>query len=468
MARQNKNENLTIEEKLEKALVPEGEQPYEVPGNWCWVKIGEITNVVSGGTPSTSHKEYYENGDIAWISPADLSNYHDKFISKGAKNITKLGLEKSSARIMPENTVCLSTRAPIGYVVIAMNELCTNQGFKSFLPSRAYIPDYLYWYLKGIKERLEEKASGTTFLELSGTKASQIEFPIAPLPEQHRIVKRIESLFSQLDEARDKAQEALDNIQDTWSSISYDAFSGKLTAEWRKTNNKAETWTEYSLQDVCSMKITDGTHQTPTYCKKEDGGIPFISAKDVTSKKISWDEIKYIVPELHNELYARIAPQIDDILLAKNGTTGVAAIVETDKVFDIYVTLAVLRPNKEIILPRYLLNIVNSPVCKDQFNEHLTGIGVPNLHLRDIKAVMIRVPEIDEQKEVVRIIDNFWNVQESVIEATKSVIENIELTKKSILSKAFRGELGTNDPEEESAVELIKSILEAEEYPFLF
>ena len=154
--------------------------------------------------------------------------------------------------------------------------------------------------------------------------------------------------------------------------------------------------------------------------------------------------------------------------MAKNGTTGVAAIVETDKVFDIYVTLAVLRPNKEIILPRYLLNIVNSPVCKDQFNEHLTGIGVPNLHLRDIKAVMIRVPEIDEQKEVVRIIDNFWNVQESVIEATKSVIENIELTKKSILSKAFRGELGTNDPEEESAVELIKSILEAEEYPFLF
>ncbi len=249
MTRGKKKETLTIEEKLKAALVPEDEHPYEVPENWCWVKIGEITSVIGGGTPSTANKEYYEKGDISWLSPADLSNYNNKYISSGAKNITKLGLEKSSARLVPANTVCLSTRAPIGYVVIAEKELCTNQGFKSFLPSKAYLPDYLYWYLKGIKDRLEEKASGTTFLELSGSKAAQIEFPIAPIAEQYRIVERIESLFSQLDGAQEKIEEVggiagnskiIGKIEIIKKSILAKAFRGELGTHDEEDENAVE------------------------------------------------------------------------------------------------------------------------------------------------------------------------------------------------------------------------------------
>ena len=206
------------------------------------------------------------------------------------------------------------------------------------------------------------------------------------------------------------------------------------------------------------MKITDGTHKTPTYCDS-DTGIPFVSSKDVTSGMICWDNIKYIVPELHEELYERLAPQVDDVLLAKNGTTGVAAIVEEEKVFDLYVTLAVLRPNKEIIDPRYLLNVVNSPICKRQFDEHLTGIGVPNLHLRDIKEVEIPLPSLAEQKEIARIIDAMsekWNEAKA---SAEKVIDRVDTMKKSILARAFRGELGTNDPADESAEELLKRIL---------
>lgn len=105
-----------------------------------------------------------------------------------------------------------------------------------------------------------------------------------------------------------------------------------------------ENWCWTRLQQICVMKITDGTHKTPTYCEQEKG-IPFISAKDITTGKIDWSNIKYIIPSLHEELYARIAPKRDDVLLAKNGTTGVAALVDSDDVFDIYVTLAVLRPS---------------------------------------------------------------------------------------------------------------------------
>ena len=133
-----------------------------------------------------------------------------------------------------------------------------------------------------------------------------------------------------------------------------------------------EGWAWCRLPSICKIPITDGTHQTPTYSDKENG-IPFLSSKDVTFQKIDWSKIKYITKDLHEELQKRVKPQRNDILLAKNGTTGVAAIVETDDIFDIYVTLALLRPCKQLN-PRFLLHMVNSPFCKDQFNGHLTGI----------------------------------------------------------------------------------------------
>ena len=140
MARGKKKDTLTPEERLQAALVPESEQPYKVPGNWCWTRLGAITEIIGGGTPSSNIPEYYNDGTIPWISPADLSGYTDIYISKGAKNITALGLEKYSAKMLPTNTVCLSSRAPIGYVVIAENPLCTNQGFLSVYRRLTFCP----------------------------------------------------------------------------------------------------------------------------------------------------------------------------------------------------------------------------------------------------------------------------------------------------------------------------------------
>ncbi|MEE0457061.1 MAG: restriction endonuclease subunit S [Anaerovibrio sp.] len=454
-----KKEN-TLEEKLQEALVPENQWPYILPENWCWTRLGKITNIVGGGTPSSSKKEYYDNGTIPWLSPADLSGYSDIYISRGQKNITELGLSKSSARLMPKDTVLLSSRAPIGYVAIASNSISTNQGFKNFLPSDAFYSRFLYWYLKSSKSLLESYASGTTFLELSGSKASMVEFPLPPLPEQKRIVHRIESLFAKLDEAKEKIQQVLDGAEMRKAAILHKAFTGELTKNWRKENGISEdSWVEYTLQSVCTMKITDGTHKTPTYSDKENG-VVFLSAKDITSGEINWENTKYITSELHKELYSRLAPQINDILLAKNGTTGVAALVKEDKVFDIYVTLALLRPNVEIVIPEYLLNIINSPLCKVQFNENLTGIGVPNLHLRDIKDVKIKVPSISEQEIISDKVEMLLANEGMVTKNCLKQIEVIDTMKKSILAKAFRGELGKNNPTEDSALNLLKEVLQ--------
>ena len=263
-------------------------------------------------------------------------------------------------------------------------------------------------------------------------------------------------------EAKQKAQDVLDGFETRKAAIQHKAFTGELTKCWREKSQISKgTWSNRNLQAVCSEKITDGTHKTPVYCN-QDEGYPFISSKDVTSGHICWDNIKYIPPYLHDELYKRLAPQKGDILLAKNGTTGVAALVEEEKIFDLYVTLAVLRPNTDLILPEYLWRIVNSPICKNQFNDHLTGIGVPNLHLRDIKEVMIPIPSMTEQKEIVRLLDDLLSKEHQAKEAAESVLEQIDLIKKSILARAFRGELGTNNPTEESALELLKEILEKE------
>ena len=158
---------------------------------------------------------------------------------------------------------------------------------------------------------------------------------------------------------------------------------------------------KYKLDDLCEF-ITDVTHQTPEYC--EEGGVIFLSSKDVTERKINWDNVKHIPDSLHEKLYKRLRPQKKDILLAKNGTTGVAAIVDRDEIFDIYVSLAVLRPINSIY-PKYLLYAINSPVAKRQFDAGLKGIGVPNLHLGVIRETVINVAEREEQELICETLD---------------------------------------------------------------
>jgi len=179
----------------------------------------------------------------------------------------------------------------------------------------------------------------------------------------------------------------------------------------------------YKLRDLCLTEISDGTHQTPTY---SETGYIFLSSKNVTTGKIDWDNVMYIPESLHNELYKRIKPQRDDILLAKNGTTGVAAIVDRDEVFDIYVSLALIRPDKSKVLPRYLLYAINSTPSKEFFNSNLKGIGVPNLHLKHIRETPIRVPSFKEQKHIISVLDK---VTDLLDHRTQQLAELDELVK---------------------------------------
>ena len=218
-----------------------------------------------------------------------------------------------------------------------------------------------------------------------------------------------------------------------------------------------ESWKWVSLPEVCRIPITDGTHKTPIYSDKENG-VPFLSSKDVTTRQINWDNIKFIDRKLHEELYSRLAPKRYDILLAKNGTTGVAAMVDTDAVFDIYVTLALIRPMIPFVYPKYLLYVINSDLCKAQFNAHLTGIGLPNLHLSDINKTIIPLPPIEEQIKIANEID-IWFSSVNMLEQNKEKLYvNITLAKSKILDLAMQGKLVPQDPADEPAADMLRRI----------
>ncbi len=191
---------------------------------------------------------------------------------------------------------------------------------------------------------------------------------------------------------------------------------------------------KYNLEELCSI-ITDGTHQTPKY---SENGYIFLSSKDVTTRKINWEKVKRIPKQLHKALSARLKPKVNDILLAKNGTTGVAAIVDRDEDFDIYVSLALLRP-KEMVYPKYLLYAVNSPQAKRQFDRGLKGIGVPNLHLGVIRKAKIPLPQYETQQKIVKQLE----LADKLIETQKEQLEQYDALIKSRFVEMF-GDLSIN------------------------
>ena len=174
--------------------------PFEIPESWRWVRACSISRVVGGGTPKTNITTYW-GGDIPWITPADMdNNINSMTISCGSRNITQLGINESSACIVPTGSVIISSRAPVGYVKIASNPLSTNQGCKTIVPSNYYVSEYMYYALICLKSQIIKKSSGTTFLELSKKSAEQLLIPLPPYNEQLRIVDKLRLLFKIVNE----------------------------------------------------------------------------------------------------------------------------------------------------------------------------------------------------------------------------------------------------------------------------
>ena len=197
-----------------------------------------------------------------------------------------------------------------------------------------------------------------------------------------------------------------------------------------------------TIEEVC-MLIKDGTHQTPTYTEDKQNGFKFLSSKDVMTQRISWEDIKYIPADLHEKLYATIQPKRNDILMSKNGVNyGVAAVNDTDEIFDIYVSLALLRPKTDRVNPIFFRCVINNSDTKRQFDSSIKGIGVPNLHLGEIKKTKILLPPMSQQNEFVAFVEQTDKLK---FDSAKTSCQTRKRNPQNFISKKLLRKVDSNE-----------------------
>ena len=252
---------------------------------------------------------------------------------------------------------------------------------------------YLYYVLKSQQDKLMGIRSGACMPNIKKSDLGKFEVWFdTDINEQVKVIEVLEKVENII-QARKRQLEAFDQL-----------IKARFVEMFGTLQDNRNGYDIITIEEVCSM-IKDGTHQTPTYTEDKENGYKFLSSKDVMTQKIDWMDIKYIPADLHEKLYATIQPQRNDILMSKNGVNyGVAAVNDTDEVFDIYVSLALLRPT-EVINPVYFRCVINNPDTKRQFDGSIKGIGVPNLHLGEIKKTKILLPPMQLQEEYVLFVN---------------------------------------------------------------
>ena len=290
---------------------------------------------------------------------------------------------KTNEYLTKENSVIIGRKGNINNPILMKTKFWNVDTAFGLEPNNKEINvEYLYKFCELFDfQRLNKTV---TIPSLTKSDLLKIEIPVPPM----KLQEEYRNFLAQVDKSKFLLQQILEKFELLKKSRFIELIG----------NIQNPKYPLVELNEICEF-IKDGTHQTPIYTEDRVNGFKFLSSKDVTSQKINWTNIKYIPKELHEQLYAKLSPKRGDILLAKNGTTGVAAVVDSDEIFDIYVSLALLRPKSGVNVS-YLCSALNSEDLKRQFNSSLKGIGVPNLHLREIKKARIIFPPIDIQNKI--------------------------------------------------------------------
>lgn len=454
MARAAKKEKvLTLEEKLQQALVPMTEQPYKVPENWCWTRVGSLCSFIGGGTPSKTNPKYW-GGSIPWASVKDIKG---EYLYETIDHITQDGVENSASNICDEGDLLLVTRIEPAKTIVSKISTAINQDLKivkSDLPSV-----FLNYYFKTFRHEFEIKSSGSTVKGITIPNVENTPFPLPPLAEQHRIVSRIESLFVKLDEAKEKAQAVVDGFEDRKSAILHMAFTGKLTAKWRdKRGLPLSSWSTKSIGSFSFVTKLAGFEYTKNIAPNlVEKGIPLFKGKNVQEGKLVLNFESFIPKEVSDEL-PRSKLTRKCLLTPYVGTIGNIAIFDGSFEAHLGSNVGKIEVNSDTF-EEYLLYYLRSDLGYKELTKEKKATAQESISIQAIRNVIVPIPTITEQYEIVRSLNNLIVKGEQAKNAAEQFISQIDTMKKSILARAFRGELGTNDPTDESAEELLKRIL---------
>ena len=424
---------------LEEVLVPVEEQPYDVPENWCWVKLEAIASVVTGKKDANYSSE---DGEYTFFTCAGEPIRCEGFSFEG------------ESLILPGNG------ANVGQVFYY------NGKFEAYqrtyvLQAKAGNIDLKYLYYQMLfawNDANKDKQFGSATNYIKMGNFTNYDVPLPPLAEQKRIVEQIENLFAKLDEAREKAQEIIDRIETNIEAILYNAFSGKLTQYWRKENGVDYNWEKSTLSKIVSG-LKYGSSEK---CDYNNNGTPVLRIPNIGEGVIDFSDLKYMQGELENSSHEVF--ENDILIIRSNGSrdlVGKCAIVPALERRYAYASFLIRIKASDKVLPKYLVRYINSSMARGQlFAKAKSSSGIHNINSKELGSIRIDVPTIEEQTEILKIIDPLIKKELDVKDITSNMIENIAELKKSILAKAFRGELGTNVSLEESSIELLKKTIE--------
>lgn len=445
---------LTIEEKLQNALVPKEEQPYKIPNNWCWTRLEFLSNIINGdrGKNYPSKKDYVKSG-VPFITAGNIEK--NNTLNKEKLNYIledKYNILRSGKIVKDDILYCL--RGTLGKNAIIDFE------FKGAIASSLCIvrllnkinKKYIYLCLNSmlIEHQMIEFNNGTAQPNLSAESLKRYKIPLPPIDEQQRIVNRIESLFTKLDKAKELIENTLARFEQNKMAILYKVFTGELTAKWRKENNiDLSSWKEIKL----------GKMLLPMQTKKPTGKIfRYIDIDAIDNKRQIVKAPKLVLTEkapsrasrgveTGNILFSMVRPYLKNIALIDSNLSDCIAST------GFYVCRCKPELNSRFL---YYLFIFDKTI--DYLMQFMKGDNSPSIKKDDLLNMKIKLPTIEEQQEIVNILDNLL-AKYNKIKNLEQQLEKIELLKKAILAKAFRGELGTNNPDEESAENLLKEIL---------
>jgi type I restriction enzyme S subunit len=394
---------------------------------WETKTIGDVCDVMNGGTPKTGVPEYWD-GNHRWITPAEMGKRLSPYVSDTERKITDLGLRDSSARMLPPNSVILSSRAPIGHLVINTEPMGTNQGCKGLIPRSQIEHKFLYYYLSSIVDLLNSLGTGATFKELSGGKLKEVEIPVPPLAEQQRIVSLLDEAFEGLATAKANAEKNLQNARALFESHLQSVFIRRGSA-----------WVEKDLGEVCDFENGDRGTNYPNKSARTASGIPFINAGHLTEFGLDMETMDFISKERFDLLGAgKVQPK--DILFCLRGSLGKYASVGELAAGAIASSLVIVRP-RPLILDRFVLAYFGSQICAKMIDLFKNGAAQPNLSANSLKKFVVPVPPITEQKQIVKQLEAIGAETQRLARLYERKLAALEALKKSLLHQAFTGEL---------------------------
>ena len=505
MAKNNKVE-ISLEEKLKQALVPVDEQPYTIPSNWVWTRLGEVNEIITGNTPSKNENTFWENKDIFFVKPDDLSQ--GRHLSFSKECIDKRAVNK--VRMLPKNTTLICCIGSIGKVAYSEVESCSNQQINSLVAKENCVyPLYNYYLVNSIffQSQMLENSSATTISILNKSSTEKLLFPLPPLNEQKRIVEKLDFLFEKTKRAKEIIEEVKIDIENRKISILDRAFKGTLTSKWRNENKtsdvkellksineeKIKKWEEDCLQaekdgnkkpkkpiikEVKDMivPVDEQPYKLPDSWvwvrlgdigKITSGGTPTSNEKSYYGGDIIWITPADMSKQQSSPWFSNSSKKITNLGLQKSSAQLIEgnSVVYSSRAPIGYVNIVKdkfttsqgcksVTPIKNSLMYIYYVLIERT----EDIKYRASGTTFKEISALEFGKTLVPLPPLEEQQEIVRVLDEVLENENKVKELLE-LEERIDILEKSILHKAFKGELGTQNSNDEPALNLLKSLL---------